>query len=390
VVKSLRIATIILCGTAAGHLSAAEQNLSAKEVLAKVIATYSHVSAIHVAAKREETVSKAGNSGSLDSECELSIDGSHRFFARLKQNGQEACVVSDGESTWKSLTTRKEWTQLSATSATDDDTEGAGAAPQRDLHGVLTSTLLGQYLAIARQSEDPQFSHDEDVKVSGTKIPCYVIRSRIGTTDYELWVDKQRFLVLQYREKGQASGAQVDRRVKMTALEVNGRAPDSLFHFQPEKGWSEVEMLILPGEEHMLLTGTRAANFVLKALEGDTVGLDQTRGKVVVLDFWATWCPPCRAELPSIEKLRAEFGDSVQFYGVNNEDSGTVKSFVKKNGYDLMVLMDAKREVEKRYGVSAFPTLFIIDKQGVIREHLIGSRSEAALRKAIQSVTALN
>jgi alkyl hydroperoxide reductase subunit AhpC len=52
--------------------------------------------------------------------------------------------------------------------------------------------------------------------------------------------------------------------------------------------------------------------------------------------------------------------------------------------------MDAKREVEKRYGVSAFPTLFIIDKQGVIREHLIGSRSEAALRKAIQSVTALN
>ena len=149
-------------------------------------------------------------------------------------------------------------------------------------------------------------------------------------------------------------------------------------------------MLLLPGEEHMMLTGTRAASFALKTLEGEPVALEQTRGKVVVLDFWATWCPPCREELPYIEKLREEFSGQVQFYGVNNEDSGTVKNFLKSHKYELPVLMDAKRQVDRQYGISAIPTMFIIDKQGVIRQHFIGSRSEAKLRQAIQAVVAAN
>ena len=139
-----------------------------------------------------------------------------------------------------------------------------------------------------------------------------------------------------------------------------------------------------------MLTGSRAASFALKTLEGEPVALEQTRGKVVVLDFWATWCPPCREELPYIEKLREEFAGQVQFFGVNNEDSGTVKDFLRKHKYELPVLMDAKRQVDRQYGVSAIPTMFIIDKQGVIRQHFIGSRSEAKLRQAIQAVVAAN
>ncbi|HMD50405.1 MAG TPA: TlpA disulfide reductase family protein, partial [Bryobacteraceae bacterium] len=108
------------------------------------------------------------------------------------------------------------------------------------------------------------------------------------------------------------------------------------------------------------------------------------------LDFWATWCPPCRAELPSVEKLSKEFAGSVQFYGINDEEAGTVKRFVANNHYEFPVLMDSKRLVHRMYGVSAIPTLLIVDKDGVIREHFIGSRSEASLRKAIQSVLAKN
>ncbi|MGA2435556.1 MAG: TlpA disulfide reductase family protein [Bryobacteraceae bacterium] len=177
-------------------------------------------------------------------------------------------------------------------------------------------------------------------------------------------------------------------RVKALAAEIDRPVEDSRFRFEPGNGWSEVEMLVLPGEEAMMLTGSRAANFSLETLDGEPVSLDQTRGKVVVLDFWATWCPPCRAELPSIEKLRAEFADRVQFYGVNEEDSGSVKDFIRKKHYELPILMDGKRQVHRQYGISAFPTLLIIDRQGVIRQHFIGSRSEAALRKAIKSVLA--
>jgi translation initiation factor 2 beta subunit (eIF-2beta)/eIF-5 len=59
------------------------------------------------------------------------------------------------------------------------------------------------------------------VKLSGAKIPCYVVRSRCGAVEYQLWIDKQRFLVLEYRERGQTSGVQVDRRVKMSAVDIN-------------------------------------------------------------------------------------------------------------------------------------------------------------------------
>jgi peroxiredoxin len=73
---------------------------------------------------------------------------------------------------------------------------------------------------------------------------------------------------------------------------------------------------------------------------------------------------------------------------VNNEEAGTVKRFVNGNHYDFAVLIDAKRQVQRLYGVFAIPTVVIIHKDGVIREHFVGSRSEASLRKAIQSVLA--
>jgi len=109
-------------------------------------------------------------------------------------------------------------------------------------------------------------------------------------------------------------------------------------------------------------------------------------GRVVVLDFWATWCPPCRKELPHLEKLRTEFGDTVQFYGISDEEAGTIKDFVNKNHYGLSVLLDSKRTVHLQYRISAIPTLLIVDKQGVIRDQIVGSREEADLRKAIQAV----
>ena len=89
-----------------------------------------------------------------------------------------------------------------------------------------------------------------------------------------------------------------------------------------------------------MLTGERAADFTLKTLDGDTVGLRSLQGNVVVLDFWATWCGPCRAELPTIEKLRSEFAGAVRFYGVNDEAPGIVKKFAMGNRYEMPILLD--------------------------------------------------
>ena len=362
---------------------------SAPEILAHVSDTYSHAKSVHIFAKREEVWTKAGQSSVGSTELEIALRGSRNYFARSKSDGQESLAISDGEHTWKAVPSKKQWTQLAAAAMETRDSEGPDPRSQ-DLYSSLTLTLAGRYVAIAKLAEDPQITGEEDVKLEGRKIPCYVIRARTGSMQHDLWIDRERFVVLQHKEKGDFNGMHGEIHTKVTAVDINGSLPDSTFQFEPGKGWTEAEMLLLPGERRIMLTGSRAANFSLKTLEGEPVALEQTRGKVVVLDFWATWCPPCREELPSIEKLRGEFADQVQFFGINDEESSTVKDFLRKNSHGMAVLMDGKRLVHRQYGVSSIPTLLIIDRQGVVREHFIGSRSEAKLRQAIQAAVAAN
>jgi cytochrome c biogenesis protein CcmG/thiol:disulfide interchange protein DsbE len=378
------------CGFMVCGLATSAPAPSAQDVLNQVSAAYSHATALHVVAKRDELWIKDGRSVLGNSELEIALRGGRKYLVRVKVDGQESLAMSDGERAWKALPSKKQWMQLAAAALDANGGEDGPDPRSRDLYSSLSNTLAGRYVALAKLAENPEIAGEEEVKVGGQKIPCYVLRVRTGGMQHELWIDQQRFVVLQHKEKGEANGMHADIRLKVSALEINSPPADSTFQFEPGKGWSEAEMLLLPGEERMLLTGSRAANFSLKTLEGEPVVLDETRGKVVVLDFWATWCPPCREELPSIVKLRDEFAGRVQFYGINDEDSGTVKDFLRKHTYEIAVLMDGKRQVHRQYGVSSIPTLLIIDKDGVIREHFIGSRSEAKLRQAIQAVAAAN
>jgi len=366
------------------------------DLLKMVHDAYSNLPAVHVLATRTETVSLPNGAAAQSSgDYELAEAGGGKYLARLKTGETEAVAVCDGSSTCKALPKQKRWMKLEAAAESDDEDADNGEAqpsePQpRDLHAQMEDLLLRRYLNLAKYAQGAELGKEDAIKVSGAKIRCRVVRFEAAGTLQELWIDEQRGFVLQHRQVSQKQVGNVIGRLEVVTrvkqLETSNQVEAGLFSFEPQRSWTQVDMLALPGEEQLLLTGRKAADFSLKSVEGEHVDLSSLQGKVVVLDFWATWCGPCRRELPIVDQLRQEFGDQVQFLGINDEDSGTVKGFLRKNGYGFTVLMDSKRSVHRTYGVHSIPTLIVIDRDGVIRQHFIGGRDAPALRQAIAEV----
>ncbi len=119
--------------------------------------------------------------------------------------------------------------------------------------------------------------------------------------------------------------------------------------------------------------GETAPNFTVTDAQR-TVTLSQFRGKPVVLNFWATWCPPCVEEMPSLVELQKKLGDKVIILAVSeDEDENAVKQFVRDHNVDLLVVRDSKQSANALYGTFKFPETYVIDKDGVIRRKFIGA-----------------
>jgi hypothetical protein len=146
-----------------------------------------------------------------------------------------------------------------------------------------------------------QITRKSDFKLGSEKIRCYMLRALIGKGVQELWVDKQRFLILQRRQKIESGDASEEIRIKTTSIEINQPIADSMFRFEPGKEWSQLESLLLPSEESVLLTGAPAANFSLKTLDGELTELSQACGKVVALDFRPLGARPAARSCPPLK-----------------------------------------------------------------------------------------
>jgi len=120
---------------------------------------------------------------------------------------------------------------------------------------------------------------------------------------------------------------------------------------------------------------TDPRDFSLALLGGGNASLSSYKGKVVILNFWATWCPPCRAEMPSMETLYQQFNaQGLEILAVDiGEDALMVRQFVKSNGYNFPILLDSDSKISSIYGIEAIPTTYIIDREGKIIGSVIGS-----------------
>jgi peroxiredoxin len=127
----------------------------------------------------------------------------------------------------------------------------------------------------------------------------------------------------------------------------------------------------------IIASGDRAPEFRLQKSDAGSVSLADLRGKVVMVHFWATWCPPCVEELPTLDKLHnSTLGKDFEMLAVSvdEEGAGTVAPFIQKNRLNLPVLFDPGGDVARLYGTYKFPETYILDRTGVVRYKAIGPR----------------
>ena len=120
-------------------------------------------------------------------------------------------------------------------------------------------------------------------------------------------------------------------------------------------------------------SGATAPAFTLTDINGANVSLSDFKGKVVILDFWATWCPPCKREIPDFIKLQSEYGSrGLQVVGIALDQPGKVRAFAQINGMNYPVLLGTDQIAALYGGIEGIPTTFVVDKKGDIVNRFVG------------------
>ena len=128
-------------------------------------------------------------------------------------------------------------------------------------------------------------------------------------------------------------------------------------------------------DKNISLSSDKAPDFSLKSVDGKTVKLSDYKGKVVIIDFWATWCPPCRKGIPDLISIQNEFKDKVVIIGISLDREKTIKDvpgFVKSYGINYPVVYGDDKVATDYGGIQSIPTAFVIDKNGNIADSHVG------------------
>lgn len=174
------------------------------------------------------------------------------------------------------------------------------------------------------------------------------------------------------------------RRLQRIAMKLPPAAP--LFTFVIIVGlvWSPVswaespQLKKRPGfERGVVQVGDEAPNFSLRDLAGNVMSLSQLKGKVVLLNFWATWCGPCRVEMPAMEQLyrtlpRREF--EILAVSTDPQGAAVTRPFQREMGFTFPILHDSEYRVGLTYGARTIPITFVVDRRGIVRQKIFGAR----------------
>jgi thiol-disulfide isomerase/thioredoxin len=291
---------------------------------------------------------------------------------RIEEDGAHGELrVSDGRTEWTLNREKNEYAKVSLT-------EGA-ATPMSDFADI------DQHVAQATIAREELFtSHGNTARL----YVVAVVRDRWpagtfpGAQLVMYHIDEQTFRV---RETVTHSSDAAEISI-YSDEQWNEPLTAAEFTFVPPAGDQEAKSASSSVPRAVNLVGTIAPDFTLQTVDGRSLNLASFRGKVVVADFWASWCPPCQAEMPFLEKMQTVFGPrGLVVLGLDvGEDAPTVVQFQKQALSTFPLLIGAEPDVAGKYYVEALPTTYVIDRQGRIVFHETGFGQVRELVSAVQ------
>lgn len=312
---------------------------------------------------------------------------------RIESSGKigSSLIVSNGEYTWMYLGTLKQYTKTAAASTPENLVKSLVPG----MNGVMDQL----------KAKDPYLSAkivgEEQLELDGQKIDCVVVEARLDTISMpgsiemkngvqKVWIDKASKLALKQTVTASMEGgplsapAAMNQAVTVVSRKLDAPVPDSVFVFEPPEGAKLVTEFKGPVKANTDLAGQAAADFKLTSIDGKAFTLESLKGKFVLLDFWATWCGPCRRDLPDAEKLHQEFHQKgLVVLGIDDGESAeTVSQFLVSSKLSFPILLGDNLTAAS-YGVSALPTVVLIDADGKIVFYHVGAGDGKALREAL-------
>jgi thiol-disulfide isomerase/thioredoxin/outer membrane lipoprotein-sorting protein len=304
-------------------------------------------------------------------------------------------IVADGESLWTAVPELSQY-QVQSVAAVRASPESALIVRQFD--------PAGDYVNVLEGVSDVRALGKDTVRTARGVVTCdryaltvvnpeaaaqgVTLRPRI------LWVDPATRMVLLDSLRIEQNHPQLGlvysvNMTRMVVVEPDPVLAADAFRFRPEPGMRRVRHFMQASPEHTAMEGRPAGDFTLETLaDSRPVKLSALKGKVVLLDFWATWCGPCRGWLPIVAKARHEFeSKGLVVYAVNErEPEAKVREYLSKQHLDVPVLMDVSGTVGSMYRASSIPLTVVVGRDGKVFRVMLGLHGEDDLRDVLHEV----
>lgn len=318
----------------------------------------------------------------------LVLTPDNKFFQKSQGEAGDVLQICDGE---------KHWTYVPQTN------KYSSALGTPSPTSLFNTAIDLRYMTAGLVSA--KFVRQETLDAGGAQRFCDVVEAhyeRPNETaetafgDVLFWIDTRSHLVWKTRmpvtmQIG-ARGTQIayTETTLFSDIRLNQDLPAGIFTFTPPAGATD-QGTNAP-DPRTFFVGRPAPDFRLRNLDGGQTELSALRGQVVLLDFWATWCGPCRATMPKLDSLSKKFAkQGVVIMGIDdNEDEQTVRDFIRKNHFEYPVLLSSRRDgVLESYSVRGLPTMVLIDRNGTVADYKLGygNETEEDLRADLMRVS---